>query len=180
MEPLPNITTESRTPVAAGSTPPSPILTSNATLSVFDPRYRLPGNQLDPLYLTAPQTWSQRNPDLGTQPQRLRATTTAAARATRKVTTARNKVNAELLSADIEKYMELQCSQIEKIAKDHSRKVSEIEKLITHCTNYRHTRAPSLANALTHKKGLEMNEGNGIWYQFEYYTDTCVRRSICW
>ena len=173
MEPPPNVATESRTHVAAVSTSSSP-------LNIFDPRHPFPSNQMDQLYLTAPQTWAQRHPELGDQPQRHRATTTVAARATRKITTAHNKANAELLSADIQKQVELQRIQIQKIAEDRNRKVSEIEKLITHRTNYRQNRAPSLANALTHKKGIEMNEGNGISCQSEYHNDMHVCRSRYW
>jgi hypothetical protein len=168
-EPLSDFATESHPTAAAMSTSSSNIPIPSVVINPFDPRYPLPSNQPDPLYLVAPQTWAQRNPNLGTQPERHRAKITAAAKATRKITTARNKANAALLSADIEKQVELQRAQIEKIAEVHNRKVSEIDKLITHHTNYRQSRAPSLANALTHKKGVEMNEGSIAYIMRELY-----------
>jgi hypothetical protein len=160
-EPLQNVmlvpvtTSASQAPLPTSSR----VATPGGILNPFDPRQPLPNDQRDPLYLAEPQTWAQRNPNLGVQKQRPRAKTTDAAKATRKITAARNKANAALLSTDIAKQVQLQQTQIEKIAHDHSRKVSDIEKLITHQTNYRQTREPSLANALTHKKGIEMNEG---------------------
>jgi hypothetical protein len=45
------------------------------------------------------------------------------------------------------------------LALDHNQKVSNIERIVNHHMNYQHTQGPSLSNALTHKKGLEMNEG---------------------
>jgi hypothetical protein len=111
------------------------------------------------MYLADPQTWAQRNPTAGVQKQRLRAKITDAAKATKRITAVRNKAQAALLSIDIDKLIALKQMEIEKIALAHSRKVSEIEKLVNHGTNYRHTRAPSLSNALTHKKTVELNEG---------------------
>jgi hypothetical protein len=64
-----------------------------------------------------------------------------------------------LLSTDIKKLIELQQEQIEKIAWDHSHKLEDIKKLVNNETNYRSSQGPSLANALIHKKGIEMNEG---------------------
>jgi K+-transporting ATPase c subunit len=120
----------------------------------------LSDNERDPIYLSAPQSWAERNPTAGVQKQRLRAKLTDAAKATKQITAARNRAQGALLTSDIEKFMTLKQTQIERIALAHSRKVSDIEKLINHSTNYRPSRAPSLANALTHKKMLEMNEGN--------------------
>jgi hypothetical protein len=152
---VPTIISVSQAPAIVPSTSSTP----SAILNPFDPRQLLPDNQHDPLYLVAPQTWAQLNPNLGTQNQRLRAKPMDAAKAVKKITAARNKANAQLLSADIDKYIQLQKAEIEKIAHNHSWKPSDIEKLINHHTNYRHSCAPSLINALTHKKGVEMNEG---------------------
>jgi len=151
MASITNALVESYAPAAAVSISSLPPPTPSASLNIFDPRYQLPSNQLDPLYLVAPQTWAERHPELATQPERHRATSTVAAKATRKIAAALNRANAELLSADIKKQVELQRTQVEKIAGDHHRKVSEIEKLITHHTNYRQNRAPSLANAPTRR-----------------------------
>jgi hypothetical protein len=133
--------------------------TPNPILNPFDPRVTLTDSQRDPLYLVPPQTWAQLNPSLGVQAQRPRAKATVAAKATRKINAELNKANAARLSADLEKLAVLQRTQIEKIAQDHNRKAPEIKKLITHQTHYRQSRAPSLSNALIHKKGVEMNEG---------------------
>ena len=132
---------------------------ATAILNPFDPRLPLPDSQHDPLYLVAPQTWAQSNPGLGVQTQRPRAKATAAAKATKKITAECNRAAAKLLSDDISNLAILRQTQIEKIAQDHSRKVSDIEKLVNNHTHYRETRGPSLSNALTHKKGVEMNEG---------------------
>ena len=143
------VTTISSTRIAA----PGPIL------NPFDPYQPLTNIQWDPLYLNAPQTWAQRNPNLGVQKERPRVKATDAAKATKKISAVWNKVNTALLSADMEKQMVLQHTQIDKIAQDHNRKVPKIDKLINHHTNYQHTQGPSLSNALIHKKGLEMNQG---------------------
>lgn len=133
--------------------------TSKAPLNIFDPRFPLPDNERDPLYLASPQTWAERNPTVGVQKPRLRAKLTDAAKASKLLAADRNKINAALLTADIEKLMLLQQGEIEKIATVHNRKVSDIEKRVNNRANYRHSRAPSLANALTHKKMIELNEG---------------------
>ena len=143
----------------APAVPASCVTVPSSMLQPFDPHQPLANSERDPLYLDAPQTWAQRNPTLAVQKKRPRAKATDAAKATKKIAAAHNKANAALLSADIENQLALQKAQIEKIAKDHNRKVPDIEKLINHHTNYRQTRAPSLSNALIHKKGLEMNEG---------------------
>jgi hypothetical protein len=155
------LTTDSQsdTPAMAASTPASHVAASGARLNPFDPHHALHDNQHDPLYLVAPQTWAQRNPTINVQNERLRAKPTDAIKATRKLTTARNKANTKLLSASIEEYMEQQQTQIEKLALDHNRNVSEIEKIINNRTNYRSSRGPLLSNALTHKKGMELNDG---------------------
>ena len=147
------IITTTAAPESRTNTPPS------AILHPFDPQHPLPDDHHDPLYLVAPQTWAQRNPNSGVQKSRARATLTHAAKASRKVAAARNKANAALLSADVTKQVDLQNAQIEKIAADHNRKACDIEKLINHQMNYRQTRGPSLSNALIHKKGVEMNDG---------------------
>ena len=131
----------------------------NASLNAFDPHCPLPDNERNPLYLAAPQTWAERNPTVSVQPQRLRAKLTDAAKATKKIAAIRNKAKAELLTADIETFMALKWTQIQKIAWDHNRQVSDIEKLVNISTHYRKTRAPSLSNALTHMKTMELNEG---------------------
>jgi len=150
-------------PTAVSTSQVPAISTSSSRVSTilnpFDLRQPLLDSQRDPLYLAAPQTWAQLNPSLGVQKQRMRAKPTDAAKATRKITTARNKANAELLTADIEKQIQLQQTQIQQIADDHGRKFADIEKLINHRTNYRQSCGPSLSNALIHKKGVEMNEG---------------------
>ena len=170
-------------PPASESTVPSvlssSIATPSAILNPFDPRHPLPDSQRDALYLVAPQTWAQLNPNLGVQKQRPRAKLTDAAKATRKITAVLNKASAELLSADIEKQMQLQKTQIKKIAHDHSRKVCDIEKLINHNTNYRPSRAPTLQNALTHRKGMEMNEGM-LSVLSETYSDCLTNRERNW
>jgi hypothetical protein len=139
--------------------PASQAATPKAILNPFDPRVPLTDSQQDPLYLVPPQTWAQLNPSLGVQAQRPRAKATVAAKVTRKINAELNKANAARLSTDLEKLAALQRTQVEKIAQDHNRKAPEIEKLITHQTHYRQSRAPSLSNALIHKKGVEMNEG---------------------
>lgn len=73
--------------------------------------------------------------------------------------TARNKAQGALLTSDIEKFMTLKQTEIKKIAQAHSWKVSDIKQLINHSSNYWSTQAPSLTNALTHKKMLELDEG---------------------
>jgi hypothetical protein len=146
-------------PVPATSVSSARIAAPSPILNPSDPHQPLTNIQWDPLYLNAPQTWAQHNPNLGVQKERPRAKATDAAKATKKISASRNKVNAALLSADVEKQMVLQCTQIDKIAQGHNQKVPKIEKLINHHTNYQHTWGPSLSNALIHKKGLEMNQG---------------------
>jgi hypothetical protein len=111
------------------------------------------------LYLIPPQTWGQLNPTLGVQKQRPRAKLTDAAKATKKINAEHNRAQQKLLSAAIDHLVEQQKTQIEDIARVHSQKVCNIEKLINSRTNYRHSRAPTLSNALTHKKGVKLNEG---------------------
>jgi hypothetical protein len=142
------------------SPPSSRIATSGAILNPFDPRNPLPDGGCDPLYLVPPQTWAQLNPTSGVQKQRPRAKLTDAAKATKKITAECNRAKAALLSAAIDRLRKEQKIQIEEIARDHSRKVCDIKKLVNHNTNYRLSRAPTLSNALTHKKGVELNEGN--------------------
>jgi hypothetical protein len=137
----------------------SHVVAPNAPLDPFGPHHKLPDNEHDALYLAAPQTWAERNPSAGVQKQRLRGTLTDAGKATKRLAAERNKARAALLAADIDKFMDSQQTQIEKIARDHSRQVSDIRKLVNNSTNYHKARAPSLANALTHKKTLELNEG---------------------
>lgn len=137
----------------------SHVVAPNAPLDPFGPHHKLPDNEHDALYLAAPQTWAERNPSAGVQKQCLRGTLTDAGKATKRLAAERNKARAALLAADIDKFMDSQQTQIEKIARDHSRQVSDIRKLVNNSTNYHQTRAPSLANALTHKKTLELNEG---------------------
>jgi hypothetical protein len=69
--------------------------------------------------------------------------------------------------------------RFKKIAQDHSRKVADIEALVNNCTNYRTTRAPSLTNALTHKKGMEMNEGM-LSNTCRNHSNGLVPRQRCW
>jgi hypothetical protein len=116
---------------------PATVAGPSAPLDAFDPDCLLSDNERDPIYLSAPQSWAERNPTAGVQKQRLRAKLTDAAKATKQITAARNRAQGALLTSDIEKFMTLKQTQIERIALAHSRKVSDIEKLINHSTNYR-------------------------------------------
>ena len=84
---------------------PSPldVATPKAILNPFDPCLPLPDSQCDSLYLVAPQTWAQLNPNLGVQAQHPRAKATDATKATRKVNEVLNKANIERLATDLEK-----------------------------------------------------------------------------
>lgn len=55
--------------------------------------------------------------------------------------------------------MSVRLVEITNLASTYGKKVSDVEKLITNRTHYHGTRMPSLSNALTHKKGVEMNKG---------------------
>jgi hypothetical protein len=126
------------------STSSSDATSKNAILNPFDPCLPLPDSERDSLYLITPQTWAEKNTGSSLQKERPRVKPTSAAKATNKITAEYNRTQAALLSADIEKLIQLQQVQIEKITRDHSHKVCNIEKLINHHTNYQHSRGPSL------------------------------------
>ena len=96
--PIPTPSSESQAPTATPST----------ILNLFDPCQPLADNDHDSLYLVPLQTWAQLNPNQGVQKHCPRAKATDAAKATRKITTAHNKANAALLSANINNLVELQ------------------------------------------------------------------------
>ena len=105
--PLTSSTTPVPVVVSPATSSSSCAVAPNTSLNMFDPRCPLPDNERNPLYLAAPQTWAERNPTVSVQPQRQRAKLTDAAKATKKITANRNKAKADLLAADIEKFMAL-------------------------------------------------------------------------
>jgi hypothetical protein len=122
---VPTIMPGSSSSVAAPITPLNP----------FDPRV-IADDEHNPLYLADPQSWAQRNPTVGVQKLRVRAKLTDAAKASRLIASQHNKAQAMLLTSAIDDFLDLQRTQIEKLAQDHSWPVSEIKKLINNSTNY--------------------------------------------
>jgi hypothetical protein len=108
------------TPVSVSTGLTSSQTTSSAILNPFNPHNPLPNNQCDQLYLVTPQTWAQLNPNKNTQKEHHRAKLMDAAKATKKISVERNRAAAALLSADIDKLVEIQRTEIEKITKSHN------------------------------------------------------------
>lgn len=130
-----------------------------AALNPFDPRCVIKPGDKDPLYLAAPQTHAQRNPDMVIQDQRQRAKVSTASRAAAAIQATLNKAKAARLYADVAKIISEQEEKIKAVALDHSRKPCDIAKMVNSSANYVSERSAFLGNALVHKKGLELNAG---------------------
>ena len=162
-------------PVAHVETPttPAPKPVQPSGMNVFDPHCPLTVDG-GVGYLGAPQSWAERNPTAPEQPpSRPAVKLTDAAKATKKITCEANKKAVSLLDVDIEKFHKWQDDEIEKVAKMHSKKVSEIDALINHHINYKSKRLPSMANALTHMQLKKMNAGMYLYlYLSHQFADT--------
>lgn len=133
--------------------------TTSAPAQPSDPRYNPPASEPIVFNSGSAHTWSGRNPQKDLQPLRLRAKATEASRATKRISAAANKTAKTALARAILELVALRQSQLVALANTHNVTVTHIEKLVGSSTHYKHTRAPSIRNALVHKKGVELNEG---------------------
>ena len=107
-------------------------------------------------------TWAERNPQKEVLVGRSWAKPTEAQKASQKIAARRNKAARELLSSDVITLITTHKQQLEELATKHSVTIQHIKKLVDNTSHYKKTCAPNLANAITHLKVKELNEGRQL------------------
>jgi hypothetical protein len=106
-------------------------------------------------------TWADRNPGKMTQPVRRSVQNTAERRA-QKMRSQTIQDNMRKLQDDVAAVQEFCRMRACEIAKQHSKKVPYIEKLITSSSAFKPPRRVNLRNAIIHHKAKELNHGKSF------------------
>lgn len=141
-----------------GPSPPTPTsaLAVSTTTTSLTPQDASPAD-------AAPtqSTHASRNPHQVVQPPKARVkhSLSDAQKATKALNAQLSKTNANALRDEISAFKQEQEARFLELSKKHSCTVTHIRKLFTGATLYKSTRAPSLRNAIVHRKAMLANQG---------------------
>lgn len=128
------------------------------TVSNFHPTHIQ--EDVEPHLVEDGATWAARNPMLETAPAKpVRAKATTAVKAARKMALAINKDKQDLLALDIQAVLEQRSIQVAELAAKHFYEPAYIQRLLNNESQFKSSRVPTLTNALSHRKSIEMNAG---------------------
>ncbi|KAJ7101388.1 hypothetical protein B0H15DRAFT_991240 [Mycena belliarum] len=107
---------------------------------------------------SAPSAHARRNPHKKLQPVRKRVGISSAAKASMLLKRAQNKARLEAYDDDVDRFFAYRSSEISHMSTEHSVKEADVRKLLCNVSHYKHSRRPTLHNAILHDMALKAQE----------------------